>query len=105
MHFLSRDGQPLSIDNDRVQELTTISSRARGLRERLISQVDTTIRSSVSVSYEIVFLNSPRIQISSTKVSWYLANPKVYIFLIILQLLFTWLVYRYAKFIYFHFSL
>jgi len=75
---LDKDGQQLSIDHDRVQELTTISSRARELRERLISQVDTTSRSFIS----------------STKVSWFPANPKVYIFLIILQLSFTWLVYR-----------
>lgn len=106
-HFLSRDGQPLSIDHDRVQELTSISSRARGLRERLISQVDTGRSSrAVSISHELVFLNLLRIiQISTTKASWFPANPKFYIFLVILQLSLTWLVYRYAIFIYFHFSL
>ena len=106
--YFSRDDQPLSIDHDRVQQLTTISSRARGLRERLYSQVDSS-RAFVSISHELVFPNSHRIiQLSSTfdtKASWFPANPRVYIFLIILQLSLIWLMYRCATFIFVHFFL
>lgn len=54
IHFLSRDDETLSFDHDRVQQLTTISRQARGLRERLYSQADSS-RSFVSNPFELVY--------------------------------------------------
>ncbi|KAF8813662.1 hypothetical protein BYT27DRAFT_6350490 [Phlegmacium glaucopus] len=84
------DNQASSIDHDRVQQLTTISRQARGLRESLYSQADSS-RSLLSSTL-------------TTKTSWLPVNRRAYIFLIILQVSFVWLMYRCAIFIFVHFS-
>ncbi|KAF8160953.1 hypothetical protein B0H34DRAFT_673022 [Crassisporium funariophilum] len=82
-----RDGQ--ETDYNRIEELNAISRRARHIRERLHSQ-----KSESSSRNDF----SSDIADSGRKASWLQVNPRMYLALLLFQLLLFWLIYRISMF-------